>query len=474
VLRSTLLLVLILISIINWSQNVGINTNTPDSTAILHLESNEMGFLPPRMTSIERDAISVPADGLVIFNTTDSTIQYFNGECWMHSYQKSCDECFFDIVLDTANGTIDRILTDSLSFSLTVNQTSLIPQTASLFLLHSLPPLTSANLSQDTVFGSGSSTVTIVTSIFDDPGVYPIAIQGICNSNIQVEVFYLTIDSCYEVSISAAISDYDLQAINSLPGIGIPICVVVDIDPGIVVSSTDPTIPAFYSGNLDNLSHVGIRNLGLVEAEGGDGATGGAVATFGNVGEDGGDALSLTTKTTIINSGHVFGGGGGGASVGLGTTFSIPVIGTFTLGIGAGGGGGCADGSGGTSGAIPLPIWADGTDASNGLIATPGDGGVLNVPISIPIGPVSITITPNVIGGDGGDYGIDGTSGLIAVSASASIPIIGTISLPVPPITVPLPSGGTAGYCINKNGNVLIGLPDGNFQNLNEKGEIGN
>ncbi|MDA8714375.1 hypothetical protein N9M27_00710, partial [Flavobacteriales bacterium] len=177
---------------------------------------------------------------------------------------------------------------------------------------------------------------------------------------------------------------------------------------------------------------------------------------------------------TIINPGQVFGGGGGGASVGLGTTFSVPVIGTFTLGIGAGGGGGSADGAGGTSGAIPLPIWADGTDASNGLIATPGDGGVLNVPISIPLGPVSITVTPNVIGGDGGDYGIDGTSGLIAVTASASIPIIGTISLPVPPITVPLPSGGTAGYCINKNGNVLIGLPDGNFQNLNEKGEIGN
>lgn len=472
--RSTLLLSLVLLVTVNWGQNVGINTNTPDSTAILHLESSEMGFLPPRMTTIERDAITGAADGLVIYNTSDSTLQYFNGECWMHAYQKTCDECFFDIVLDTTNGTIDRILSDSLNFTITVNQSTAIPQTTSLFLLHSLPPLTSINLSQDTIFGTGSIIATVVTSIFDDPGIYPIAIQGICNSSIQVEVFYLMIDSCYEVSISSAASNYDLQVVNSLPGIGTPICVVVDIDPGIIVSSTDPTIPAFHSGNLDNLSHVGIRNLGLIEAEGGDGATGGAIATFGNIGEDGGDALSLTTKTTIINPGHVFGGGGGGGSVGLGTTFSIPVIGTFTLGIGSGGGGGCADGAGGTSGAIPLPIWADGVNASNGLLAAPGAGGVLNVPITIPLGPVSITITPNVIGGDGGDYGINGTSGIISVSASASIPIIGTISLPVPPITVPLPSGGTAGYCINKNGNLLIGLPDGNFQNLNEKGEIGN
>ena len=456
------------------AQNVGINTNTPDSSAILHLESTEMGFLPPRMTTAERDAITLPADGLVIFNVTDSTLQYYNGECWMHSYQKSCDECFFNITLDTTSGTIDRILSDSLTFSITIDQSGTLTHTTSLFLLHSLPPLTTINLTQDTVLGSGSVDATVITSIFDTPGSYPIAIQGICNSSIQVEVFYLNIDSCYQVNINTSYTNYDLQSVNGLPGIGTPICVVADVEPGTTISSNDPTIPAFSSGALDGLSHVGIRNVGLIEAEGGDGATGGTLATFGNTGEDGGDALFLTTKTSIINTGYIFGGGGGGASVGFGATFSIPVIGSFTLGIGAGGGGGCADGAGGTSGAIPLPIWADGQNATNGLSAVPGEGGLLNVPISIPVGPVTITITPNVEGGDGGDYGIDGTSGNIFVSASATIPIVGTITLPVPPITVPLPSGGSAGYCINKNSNTLIGLPDGNYQTANEKGEIGN
>ena len=133
--------------ILSSGQNVGINTNTPDSSAILHLESTEMGFLPPRMTTSERDSIPTPADGLVIFNVTDSTLQYYNGECWMHSYQKSCDECFFDIVLDTAFGTIDRIFSDSLTFTVTINQTSAITHTTSLFLLHGLPPLTTANFS---------------------------------------------------------------------------------------------------------------------------------------------------------------------------------------------------------------------------------------------------------------------------------------------------------------------------------------
>ena len=61
------------------AQNVGINTNTPDSSAILHLESTEMGFLPPRMTTAERDAITLPADVLVIFNVTDSTFEFIKG-----------------------------------------------------------------------------------------------------------------------------------------------------------------------------------------------------------------------------------------------------------------------------------------------------------------------------------------------------------------------------------------------------------
>jgi len=53
-------------SILNGS--VGVNTTTPNSSAILDLNSTTKGFLPPRMTSAERLAIT-PTVGLMVYQT---------------------------------------------------------------------------------------------------------------------------------------------------------------------------------------------------------------------------------------------------------------------------------------------------------------------------------------------------------------------------------------------------------------------
>lgn len=62
---------------ITSSGNVGIGTTTPDASAILHLRTNSKGFLPPTMTTGERDSIGGPADGLIIYNTDTQTINVF-------------------------------------------------------------------------------------------------------------------------------------------------------------------------------------------------------------------------------------------------------------------------------------------------------------------------------------------------------------------------------------------------------------
>jgi hypothetical protein len=60
---------------------VGIGTATPAASALLDVSSTTKGFLPPRMTSVQRDAIT-PIEGLVIYNTTSKKPNFYNGAEW--------------------------------------------------------------------------------------------------------------------------------------------------------------------------------------------------------------------------------------------------------------------------------------------------------------------------------------------------------------------------------------------------------
>jgi hypothetical protein len=61
---------------------VGIGTNSPSTSAILDVTSSSKGFLMPRLSTVERNAITNPADGLQIFNTTTGCINYYNKNVW--------------------------------------------------------------------------------------------------------------------------------------------------------------------------------------------------------------------------------------------------------------------------------------------------------------------------------------------------------------------------------------------------------
>lgn len=58
---------------------VGGNSSTLEASAVLQAQSTTHGFLPPRMTTTQRDAIVTPANGLVIYNTTTNKHQGYNG-----------------------------------------------------------------------------------------------------------------------------------------------------------------------------------------------------------------------------------------------------------------------------------------------------------------------------------------------------------------------------------------------------------
>lgn len=86
---------------------VGIGTTNPEASAALDVDSNNKGFLPPRMSSAERDAISNPADGLVIFNTNTSCIEQYIGGQWFNMCVGDLSpELENDDVLDPLTGQV--------------------------------------------------------------------------------------------------------------------------------------------------------------------------------------------------------------------------------------------------------------------------------------------------------------------------------------------------------------------------------
>jgi hypothetical protein len=66
------------------SAQVAINTDgsSPDSSAMLDIQSDTAGLLIPRMTATQRDAIKSPAEGLMVFVTDDNTFYYYTGSAW--------------------------------------------------------------------------------------------------------------------------------------------------------------------------------------------------------------------------------------------------------------------------------------------------------------------------------------------------------------------------------------------------------
>ena len=65
------------------SGSVGIGaTTTINASSILQVTSTTQGFLPPRMTTTQKNAIATPATGLVIYDTTLNKLALYTGAAW--------------------------------------------------------------------------------------------------------------------------------------------------------------------------------------------------------------------------------------------------------------------------------------------------------------------------------------------------------------------------------------------------------
>ena len=63
---------------------VGAGTITPTSSAALDVNSTSQGFLPPRMTTAQRDAITNTVAGLTIWNSDNKQLEVYDGSYWVN------------------------------------------------------------------------------------------------------------------------------------------------------------------------------------------------------------------------------------------------------------------------------------------------------------------------------------------------------------------------------------------------------
>ena len=104
---------------------IGEQGSLPDNSAILDMQVTDKGFLPPRLTADERDAIDNPAEGLIIYNTDEKCLQFNfgtpNNPGWICTDGTSCEPQAI------ANAGENQLIIDATTTTLNAN-TPLINQ----------------------------------------------------------------------------------------------------------------------------------------------------------------------------------------------------------------------------------------------------------------------------------------------------------------------------------------------------------
>lgn len=98
-------LIAVLLIFINFSANAQVSVNTDgseaDGSAMLEVKSSDKGVLPPRLSTPLMKAIESPVSGLMIYNTDEKCLFYFEGIYWINmctgdSTWVSCGSDFTD------------------------------------------------------------------------------------------------------------------------------------------------------------------------------------------------------------------------------------------------------------------------------------------------------------------------------------------------------------------------------------------
>jgi len=172
-------------SVYDNGTSVAIGTTSPNASSLLDLTSTSKGFLQPRMTTTQRNAISSPTEGLTIFNTTTHKPNYYNGTSWIELQENSVNGTLNKVAKFTPNGTAlgDSAITDD-GYSVLISEPTFITGTPATDSPLGVELLTSSNWTSTGWSGSFSLGFT------HTPG----------NTNVLSNTLAAIIDTYYQIS----------------------------------------------------------------------------------------------------------------------------------------------------------------------------------------------------------------------------------------------------------------------------------
>lgn len=180
------------------------------ASAMLDVRSTSSGFLPPRMTTTQRDAIATPATGLQVYNTTTNTNDVYNGTAWVSLASGN---------IYTADGSLSSART------LTLNS----------------QPLTFAGTTSSRFFANGNVGIGTTTD-----GGFKFNVNG--TARVQG---LLTLQNAYTIGNSFNTERIGVTSSNSFNSF-------IDLYPGSVTGGSDVGFTVWSKGSTSNITNYEI------------------------------------------------------------------------------------------------------------------------------------------------------------------------------------------------------------------------
>jgi hypothetical protein len=107
-----LFFLIIILSNLPAIAQVGVGTDAPHPSAILEIKSSNTGFLFPRMSTSNRDNITAPAEGLIIYNTDTKCIEARVDNNWLCINNSSLTTTTTNAIDSPCNSTNPTVIND--------------------------------------------------------------------------------------------------------------------------------------------------------------------------------------------------------------------------------------------------------------------------------------------------------------------------------------------------------------------------